>query len=201
MKLNSITRFGIVAMTILGSVVVVTSQPTSPARQQGHVWPTHKMIPARVTMDQMQEFKDVATLHLNDIQKFGPGIGEDCIARGVKARVVASTTVMRDFFTSVVLIIDGNIATSPGGGMPVVKKLSPSQLATLYYAFDQGIDIMKSRGTMASVQANPMYISGKMSPKDMGMTDTQFRQMTAQYVETHPMRFWNEARVGLASGK
>ena len=201
MKINSITRLGIVAMTVLGSVLVVTSQPPSSARQQGDIWPTHKIIPAKVSMDQMQEFKDVATLHLNDIQKFGPGVGADCVARGIKTRVVIANTIMQDFFTKVIVVIDGQLATSPGGGMPVVKKVSPAQLAMLYYAFDQGIDVMKSRGTMPAVQATPTSISGKMTPKEMGMTDVQFRQMTTHYVDSHPIRFWNEARVGLSSGR
>ena len=200
MKLNSITRFGIVAMTILGSVVVVTSQPTAGARQQGAVWPTHRMIPASVPMAQMQEFKDAATLHLNDIQKFGPGVGADCTARGIKTRVIASTTIMRDFFTSIVVVVD-NIITTPGaGGGPHVKKMTPSELACMYYAFDQGIDMMSGKA-MPKVTVTPTGISGHMSPKDMGMTDGQFRQMAMTYVDNHPMRFWNEARTGLASGR
>ena len=40
-----------------------------------------------------------------------------------------------------------------------------------------------------------------VSPKDMGMTFDQFKQMVATYCEGSPMRFWNEARVGLASGR
>ena len=200
MKLNSITRFGIVAMTILGSVVVVTSQPTVAVRQQGEVWPTHKMIPASVPMSQMQEFKDAATLHLNDLQKFGPSVGADCVARGVKARVAISTTIMRDFFTSTIVVIS-DLNTTPGAGAgPHVKKLTPAEVACMYYAFDQGVDMMAGK-TTPKVTVSPTGISGHMSPKDMGMTDGQFRQMVMQYVDSHPLRFWNEARVGLASGR
>ena len=205
MKLNSITRFGIVAMTILGSVVVVTSQPTVAVRQQGEVWPTHKMIPASVPMSQMQEFKDAATLHLNDLQKFGPSVGADCVARGVKARVAISTTIMRDFFTSTIVVIS-DLNTTPGAGAgPHVKKMTPADVACMYYAFDQGIDLMArtpgTSNTAGTIIVTPTFITGHMSPKDMGMTDSQFRQMASHYVETHPMRFWNEARVGLASGR
>ena len=34
-----------------------------------------------------------------------------------------------------------------------------------------------------------------------GQTADQFKQMVGHYIENHPMRFWNEARVGLASGR
>lgn len=200
MKLNTITRFGIVAMTIFGSVVVVTSQPTASTRQQGQVWPTHKLIPASVPMSQMQEFKDAASLHLNDIQKFGPGIGADCIARGIKSRVIASSVIMRDFFTSIVIIVGDTVTTPGAGGGPHVKKVTPAEVACMTYAFDQGIDMMANR-SKPNMTVTPTGISGHMSPKDMGMTDAQFRQMTAQYVESHPLRFWNQARVELASGR
>jgi hypothetical protein len=140
-------------------------------------------------------------LHLNDVQKFGPGVGSDCVARGISSRVVISKTVMKDFFTEVLVVIKAEASTSPGGGMPVVKKVTPAELAMLYYAFDEGVDLMKSRPVAGVINISPNGISGHMSPKDMGMTDAQFRQMATFYVENHPMRFWNEARVGLASGR
>jgi hypothetical protein len=70
----------------------------------------------------------------------------------------------------------------------------------LYYTFDRGIDMM-SKGSAASATVTPTGITASISPKDMGMTIGQLRQMTMHYAEGHPMRFWNEARVGLASGR
>ena len=199
MKFNTLTRFAVVSLTILGTVVVATSQPGS-KNQQGGTWPTHRMIPAKVGLDQLQEFKDAATLHLNDIQKFGPSVGNDGTARGIPSKVAISKTFTKDFFTEIVIVIKDAVASSPGGGIPVVKRVTPAELAMLYYAFDQGVDMMKKGGSMSTLQATPLNISGHLSPKEMGMTDGQFRQMTTVYVETHHMRFWNEARVGLTSG-
>ena len=68
----------------------------------------------------------------------------------------------------------------------------------LFYIFDQGIDRISKGGT-ASATASPTGIKGNISAKDMGMTPGQLKQAVIQYIDSHPMRFWNEARVGLAS--
>ena len=197
MKFTTLTRSIVVASSIFGIVIVATSQPG----QQGAAWPTHKIIPPSVGLDQMQEFKDAALLHINDLQMHGGSIGQDCVARGIQTKVLIDKTVMKDFFTEVIVVIKDNIAGSPGGGLPHAKHATPAEIAMLTYAFDQGLDMMKTRPVAGQINVSPTGISGHLSPKDMGMTDQQFKAMTMNYIDTHPMRFWNEARTGLASGR
>ncbi|MEI8281695.1 MAG: hypothetical protein WCG75_04760 [Armatimonadota bacterium] len=201
MKLNSITRFTMVGVTVLGTVLIATSQPSIASSKQAGTWPTHKMIPDRVSITQVQEFKDAATLHLNDVQKSLVG-RLDASPRAQISRCVFTETIVTNYINKYLVVVGSDMVSSPGGGMPVVKKLSPAQLAMLYYTFDKGIDTMKlSKTSAADDWATKSGIGLNVSPKDMGMTFDQFKQMVATYCEGSPMRFWNEARVGLASGR
>ena len=199
MKLNSITRFTVVGVTVLGTVLSATSQPGIVSSKQAGTWPIHKMIPDKVTISQVQEFKDAATLHLNDVQK--SLVGQlDSSAKGVSSRCVFTETIVSNYINKYLVVLSADMVASPGGGMPVVKKLSPAQLAMLYYTFDKGIDTMKLSKTSAIDDwATKSGIGLNVSPKDMGMTFPQFKQMVGVYCDNSPMRFWNEARVGLAS--
>ena len=196
MKLNSVTKLIVVSSTVLGTVFVATSQPGS--GQQSFAWPIHNSMPNRISMNRVQEFKDGATLHLKDVQKALTNDG----LRPIKGKTFISKTVMVDFFVEhVVTIPNSAVAGGTVGGE--AKTLSPAELACLMYAFDQGVDMMAKMNTASSskMTVDQSGISGQMTPKDMGMTGQQFKQMVAQYIENHPMRFWNEARVGLASGR
>ena len=195
MKLPLISRFLVVGMTLVGTAVVALSHPGT-APQAGAI--KHLIIPASVQMSQVQEFKDAATIHLKDLQSAGGGL-----ERGGLSRFFADHVVSKDFFTERVLWFPNDATVgSTGGGKPSVQRLTPAEVAMMSYAFDEGIDMMrKNPASSASLTATPTMISGHVSPKDMGMTYPQLRQMTAQYIDAHPMRFWNEARVGLASGR
>ncbi len=221
MKLNSVTRFIVVSCTILGTVVVATSQPGMEAVQQGGNWPEHSMIPDNVSLAQVAEFHDAATLHLNDMQKNITGSGgAGPQMRGKKTKFNETTILHTKAFLSAVddtLVRYQKWETSarpvgPSSG-PMVK-LSAAEVAVLYYVFDEGVHHLRDTTTgqatgkagTAKVKppfanAGPDGISAKISAEDMGMTSAQLKQMVAQYCESHPMRFWNQARVGLASMK
>lgn len=197
MKFTSLSRFLVVGMTLVGTAVVALSHPGN-ARQAGAI--KHLIIPASVQMSQVQEFKDAATIHLKDLQSKTGGGG---LERGFPAKVVFDKTFTKDFFVEKIVWFPPDYAiVSTGGGKAPAQRLTPADVAILSYAFDEGIDmIRKNPASSASLTATPTMISGHISPKDMGMTYPQLRQMTAQYIDAHPMRYWNEARVGLASGK
>lgn len=200
MKASSITRPIVVGVSLLGTVLIATSQPTVASSQRGGTWPTHKMIPEKVSMSQVQEFKDAATLHLNDVQK--SLLGQlDSSGKFPSTRCIFSERVIANYINHYVLFLDKlNVTGSPGGTVPAAK-LSAAQLAMLYYTFDQGIDRMKGGIMNEDCWVGRSGISLNVSPKDMGMTFDQFKQSVGQYCEMHPMRFWNQARVGLASMK
>ena len=189
MKFNTISRFLVVGMTAVGTAVVAFSHPN--ALRQGS-FPRHSFIPASVPMSQVQEFKDASTILLNDLQK--QNLAGMQAQKGV---YIISKYVMRDFFDHTVYVLGKE------GSLPSVseaKPISPRDLACLHYAFDEGIDHV-AKGSPASVSVNLNSISGKMTSKDMGLTPGQFTQAVAQYVDSHPLRFWNQARTGLASGR
>ncbi len=196
MKYNTITRLVVVSCTVLGTAIVATSQPGS--AQQNFVWPTHNSMPNRISMNRVQEFKDGATLHFKDAQKALTNDG----LRPIKGRTYISKTVLRDFFVEhFVYIPNSAVAGGTSGGE--MKNISPAELACLMYAFDQGVDTMVKMGTasLSKTYVDQTGITSQMTPKDMGMTEPQFKQMVGQYIENNPMRFWNQARVGLASGR
>lgn len=195
MKFNTVTRLIVVSCTVLGTVVVATSQPGS--GQQNFVWPTHNSMPNRISMNRVQEFKDGATLHLKDVQKALTSDG----LRPIKGKTFISKSVMVDFFVERVVAIPNSAVASGTGGE--AKNITPAGLAAMIYAFDEGVDMMAKMGSVSSskMSVDQSGISGQMTPKDMGMTGPQFKQMVGHYIENHPMRFWNEARVGLASGR
>ena len=162
------------------------------------MWPKHSIIPAQVSLSQVQEFKDAASIHLNDIQR---NLGTENQQRKVHA--VATKTIYTDVFTEKAIIwTDAISATGVTGTSGLPKKISPAALAALYYTFDQGVDLIaRNPKNSASATVTPTLITGHITPGDMGMTPGQFHQMVMTYVDNHPMRFWNEARVGLASGR
>lgn len=199
LKSNSWFKVLVLSASVAGTVLVVSSQPGVVTAKQDGGGTIHRIIPDRVGLDQLQEFKDAATLHLNSVQK----ATMSGLQRGSKAKSYIATTILRDFFDKYITQIPSSAVSSGGTGGPITgRSVSPAELAALYYAFDEGVDLVKKSGAkMSDVQSNPMYIEGKMTPKDFGMTPDQFKQAVAQYVESHPMRFWNQARVGLASGR
>ncbi|MEI8281693.1 MAG: hypothetical protein WCG75_04750, partial [Armatimonadota bacterium] len=189
----TLTRIVVISSAVLGTAVVATSQPGS--GQQSFLWPVHNSMPNRISMNRVQEFKDGATLHLKDAQKALTNDG----LRPIKGKTFISKTVMVDFFVEHFVVIPNSaIAGGTSGGQ--AKSITPAELAAMIYAFDQGVDMMAKMGTVSSskMSVDQSGISGQMSPKDMGMTGPQFKQMVGQYIENHPMKFWNEARVGLA---
>ena len=194
MKFSHFTRFAVVSGAILGTFMIATSQPGSAKAQQGESWPTHKLMPKSVDISQVQEFKDAASLHLNDLQK---NVLE---MNGRKYPNITIVITKVDFVNvwhdQCFILKDAKAGGAGGQGKPI----TPAELAMLYYVFDQGIDRI-TKGSSASGTVTPTGITGNFTPKDMGMTPQQFKQTVMQYVETHPMRFWNEARVGLASGR
>lgn len=204
MKASASIKFGVISCAFLGTVMVVTSQPGTQGGQTGG-FPSgiggvrHNLIREKVTMAQVQEFKDAATLHLNDVQK---GLTE---GRKVSTSTnYIAQTIYRDVFDKYITRIPfDRIAAAPGGGPTVARMTTPAELAALYYTFDQGVDILakKHAGQMGNIGSNPLYIEGKITPKDLDMTPDQFKLSVMQYVEVNHMRFWNEARVGLASGR
>ena len=204
MKFNSATKLVVVSCTILGTVIVATSQPGKTPLVQSNGWPTHSIMPQRVSMNavppQMQEFKDAATLHLNDIQK---AMMEGYLGKYPPVKYVVIETLWRSIINTKIYKSDPILnKTAPGGGTPG-HQITPTELAILYYTFDEGIDMIGKTGAASSAKAEvtPSGIEAKISAKDMGMTDGQLRQMVMTYVDNHPMRFWNQARVGLASGR
>ena len=190
MKTINLVRLTVASFTAVGCVLVASSQPG----RQANAWPKHSMIPANVSLSQVQEFKDASTLHLNDVQQ-NLGLSN----QEVKWTAVIVKTISRGVVTDKFVVwYDRTV----GGTVVTAKKLSPAALATLYFTFDQGIDmIARNPKSTATATITPNLITANIKPSDMGVTDTQFHQMVAQYVESHPMRFWNEARVGLASGR
>ena len=147
---------------------------------------------------QMQEFKDAATLHLNDIQK---AMMEGYLGKFPPQRYVVIETIYRSIIATKIYKSDP-IPTGKGGG-PGGHQITPAELAVLYYTFDQGIELIGKTGSASSAKAvvTPSGIEANISPKDMGVTDGQLRQIVTQYLDNHPLRFWNQARVGLASGR
>ena len=202
MKINSATKFVVVSCTILGTVIVATSQPGKTPVVQGNAWPTHSILPQRVSMNavppQMQEFKDAATLHLNDIQK---AMMEGYLGKYPPVRYVVIETVWRSIITTKIYKSDPILNGAVKGGGTPGHQITPAELAILYYTFDQGIDLIGKTGaaSLAKAEVTPSGIEAKISPKDMGMTGPQFKQIVTTYVDNHHMRYWNEARVGLAS--
>ena len=204
MKFNSTVKFVVVSCAILGTVIVATSQPGKTTVVQVDAWPTHSIMPQRVSMNsvppQMQEFKDAATLHLNDIQKAMMG---SYLGKFPPQRYVVIETVWRSILNTKIYKSDPILNGAVKGGGSTGHQITPEELAMLYYTFDQGVDMIGKTGaaTSAKAEVTPTGIEAKISAKDMGMTDGQFKQMVMTYVDNHPMRFWNQARVGLASGR
>ncbi|MEI8281694.1 MAG: hypothetical protein WCG75_04755 [Armatimonadota bacterium] len=200
MNINPILRFAVVLCAATGAAIVVTSQP-GVGKTQVNAWPTHSMMPVRAVMNpsiNMQEFKDAATLHLNDIQK---ALMDGSLGKFPPQRYVVIETIWRSLLDTKIYKSDPipGLAVKGGGG----HQITPAELAILYYTFDQGIDIIGKSGSASSAKAEvtPTGITAHVTTKDMGMTADQLKQMVAQYIEGNPMRFWNQARVGLASGK
>ena len=191
MKVYSLARATVVSCAAVGMFVVATSQPGS-AKQAG-VAPSHQIIPRSVDIGDIQEFKDAGTIHLNNIQK----IMLDNAGRGYPNITIVITKVdfLNMWHDQCFILKD---AKTTGGGQ--VKPASPAELAVLSYVFEQGIDHMV-KGSSAKGTASPSNITASISPKDLGMTSEQFKQSVMQYVEGHQTRFWNEARIGLASGR
>lgn len=198
MKLGSVIRLSVAAISVFGAVLVVTSQPGS-ARQAGSI--KHLIIPASVQMSHVQEFKDAATILLKDAQKEASSGGG--LERGSMSKFFFVKTTAKDYISDRIFWFPNDaVGGSTGVGSSASQRATPADIAMLSYTFDEGIDIvMRNPATGASLTASPTMITGHISPKDMGMTYPQMRQMTAQYIDRHPMRFWNEARVGLAAGK
>ncbi len=198
MKLSTLLRTSIVLSAGTGATIVATSQPGT--LQDG--WPQHKLMPTKVMMggpgQGMQEFKDAATLHLNDIQK---AMMDGSMGKYPPQRYVVIETVWRSILNTKIYKSDPipGLIVKGGNG----HQISPAELAILYYTFDQGIDIIGKSGSASSAKAEvtPTGITAHITAKDMGMTADQLKQMVAQYIEGNPMRFWNQARVGLASGR
>ena len=203
MKLQSIVRLGVIGCAVCGSVIVVTSQPGKPGAQQGDGWPTHTIMPKHVSMSgapgDIQEFKDAATLHLNDIQKAMMG---GYLGKFPPQRYVVIETVWRGVIDTKIYKSDPIPTAAKGGGTPS-HQITPAELAILYYTFDKGVDMISNSGAASSSKAEvtPNGITAKITPKDVGMTADQLKAMTMNYIDSHQMRFWNEARVGLASGR
>ena len=195
MKVTFLTRISVMSLAVLGCVLVVSSQPVG---QQSGMWPKHGIIPAQVSLSQVQEFKDAASIHLNDIQR---NLGTE--NQQSKIHSIATKTIYTDVFIEKVIIWTDAISVgSATGANAAGKKISPAALAALYYTFDQGIDLIaRNSKSTATASITPSLIVGNIKPTDMGMTGPQFKQMVITYVDNHPMRFWNEARVGLASGR
>lgn len=195
MKLTLISRITVVSFSVLGCVLVASSQP---GVQQGGSWPKHSITPTQVSLSQVQEFKDAASLHLNDVQR-NLGLSN----QQARWTAVAVKSFYKDAFIekAVIWYTDAVSGGSSGSGVPA-KKISPAALAALYYTFDQGIDIIaRNPKSTATATVTPTLITANIKPSDMGMSSGQFNQAVMQYVDSHPMRFWNEARVGLASGR
>jgi hypothetical protein len=199
MKQFSMVRISIVVGSLLGVVMVATSQPKNGQSGQSN-WPTHSIIPPKVSLggggSHVQEFKDAATLHLNDVQ----GAMVRGTLRGTKTTYVITKLTLMDFYDNKFFILD---RTTGGSSDPRSGTMTPAQLTVLYYVFDEGVDMMVKNGAAgkSNLEATPTGISGRVSAKDLGMTSDQLRQMVIHSAESHPMRFWNEARVGLASGR
>ncbi len=194
MKFSTLTRLAVVTCAALGMVVVATSQPESVKIQRASMWPTHTMIPKSVDMSQLQEFKDATTLHLNDLQKNVMEInGREYPNITI---VITKVDFLNMWHDQCLILKDSKIGGGGGQGKPI----TPAELAMLTYVFDQGIDRL-AIGSSARATVTPTGISGNITPKDMGMTPQQVKQAVSHYVASHPMRFWNEARIGLASGK
>ena len=149
---------------------------------------------------QMQEFKDAATLHLNDVQK---AMMEGYLGKFPPVRYVVIETVYRGIIATKIYKSDPIPTGAVKGGGTTGHQITPAELAVLYYTFDQGIDLIgkSGAGSSAKAEVTPSGIEAKISAKDMGMTEGQFRQAVTQYIDSHPLRFWNQARIGLASGR
>lgn len=222
MKLNSVTRFIVVSCTVLGTVVIATSQPGGANPQQRGNWPEHSMIPDKVGLNQMAEFQDAATLHLNDIIKnHGNGGGAGPQLKGKKTKFNETTII----HTSVALsaVTDTLVrykqwetgAVAPGTGP--MRPLTAAETAVLSYVFDEGVQMLRERGSglatgkrdaatgqatgRRQTMAGPDGIVVDITGDDLGMSHQVFKRQVAQYIDAHPMRFWNEARVGLNSLK
>ena len=197
MKITSIIRFTVASFAVAGCVLVASSQPTVTGSQRSSEWPKHSMIPAQVPMSQVQEFKDAASLHLNDIQR-NMGLANSLS----KWTAIIDHTIHRGIVDTKFVVWRDNVSSGGVGGGVKPEKLSAAALATLYYTFDQGIDIIaRNPKSKATASVSPNFITANIKPSDLGMTEGQVNQMVAQYVESHPMRFWNQARVGLASSR
>ena len=195
MKNINVVRWTVLSVAVLGTVLTVTSQPGVSGVQQGPL--VHSIIPAKVPMSQVQEFKDAASIHLNDLQK------GNRMASGTSSRMYFTERVISNYVYHYLIYLDAaQLKGGATGAATAVQKLTPAEVAMLAYTFDEGMDIMsRNPASKASAIATPSHIEASISQKDMGMTDPQFRQMVMQYLDNHPLRFWNQARVGLASGR
>ena len=200
MKIIPLLRFSVVSCASAGAVIVATSQP-GVGNAKGDPFPSHSGMPVRAVMNpsiNMQEFKDAATIHLKDIQK---AMMDGSLGKFPPQRYVVIETIWRSLLDTKIYKSDPipGLVVKGGGG----HQITPAELAVLYYTFDQGIDMIGKSGTASSAKAEitPTGITGHITTKDMGMTSDQLKQVVMQSMERHPMRFWNEARVGLASGR
>ena len=198
MKIALFLRSSVMLASLVGTILVVSSQPGIVKGQQDIGFPVHKIIPAKVGIGQIQEFKDSATLHLNDIQK---AMMTGYLGKFPPQRYVVIETVWRSIINTKIYKSDPIPLAATKGGGTGGHQITPAELAILYYVFDRGADMIGKNGSSshATAEVSPSGISAKISAKDLGMTADQLKQMVAQYCDSHPMRFWNEARVGLAS--
>ena len=202
MKLGSAIRLSIASASVFGAVLVVISQPSS--KNQSAHWPQHSIIPASVSMNEVQEFKDVATLHLNDMQRI---MTAGTFQAFPTITYVIDHSVHRGMFDHTVYVLgritDGTSGGGKNGSGAQAKRssVSAAELATLHYVFDEGVDKVINKTSPSPLVASSNGIVGKISPKDIGLSADQANQMTLEWIDRHPLRFWNQARVGLASGR
>ncbi len=207
MKLTNITRFAVASCALVGTVMVATSQPGAGQQGAGD-FPEHSMIPQQVSMTQVQEFKDAATLHLNDMlnhQMNGGGAGSQL--RGSKTKFNETTIIHTSVFINA--INDTIVRYKEWNGRAVgpstgpMREATPAETAVLKYVFDNGVDMLSRTGTAGGMKgmASPAGISAHITPKDMGMSPEQFKQVMIQYAMEKQGRFWRDAASGLATGK
>ena len=196
MKITTISRIVVASVGALGCILLVSSQPNT--QLPPNTWPRHSILPAQVSLSQVQEFKDAASIHLNDIQRNLGASNEQA-----KWYAIAVKSYYKDAFVEKAIVWNADAVSAGTVGTPLsAKKLSPAALAALYYTFDHGIDLIaRNPKSTATATITPTLITANIKSSDMGMTAGQFHQAVMQYVDSHPMRYWNEARVGLASGR
>lgn len=208
MKLTSITRFAVASLALVGTVMVATSQPGGIPQAGQDDFPEHTMIPQKVSLGQMQEFKDAATLHLNDMLEHQMDGGNGQQLRGKKTKFNETTIIHTSVFLSAVndTVVRykewSNALVGPSSGP--MRPPTDAELAVLKFVFDKGVDMVgRSSGVAGgpSATASPAGIEAHISVKDMGLNENQFRQMVMQYAVQKQGRFWRDAASGLASGR